>query len=395
VKLLRLPASKVHLGMVLPWNVRDLQGQLLLSKGHLVTDQHMVDELTLRGAFVDEEEVKATVADAARKKLLISGGDPVKSIATATSIFDLWDQTTVALKNILADPASEPDFPARMQTFSLHLQEIFDINPDIGIYRSVRQDNAQHFYYGYTHAVLTAMLCILTARHLDWSKESITSLVNAALTMNMTIFELQGQMAGQDHAPRDKQIAALRSHPADAVEVLKKHGVTDSQWLQAVEQHHERKDGYGYPTGTRDIAEMASILRLADVFIAKITPRTLHSAVAPKEALTQMFRDDKGGPLSTAMIKEFGIYPPGDFVRLASGELGLVVKRTSDARAPIVASITDRQGHLVQKTERHDTGLMEFAIVGEAMDRALLKRLAPERLFGYASAPMVADARVS
>lgn len=392
MKLLRLPASKIHLGMVLPWNVRDLNGLLLLSKGHLVTDQHMVDELLLRGAFVDEEEVKATVADAARKKLLISGGDPVKSIATATSIFDLWDQTTDALKIILADPASEPDFPARMQAFSLHLVEIFDINPDIGIYRAVRQDNAQHFYYGYTHAVLTAMLCILTARHLEWAKDSITTLVNAALTMNMTIFELQGQMASQDHAPREKQLALLRNHPTDAAAILRKNGVTDAQWLQVVEQHHERKDGSGYPTGTTDISEMAAILRLADVFIAKITPRTLHPAVAPKEAFTQLFRDDKGGPLSTAMIKEFGIYPPGDFVRLASGELGIVVKRTSNARAPIVASITDRQGHFVHKTERHDTGQAEFAIVGEAMDHALLKRLAPERLYGYASVPATTEA---
>jgi hypothetical protein len=120
----------------------------------------MVDELLVRGAFVDEEEVKATVAEATRKKLLISGGDPVKSMGKATSIFDLWDQTTDALKIMLTDPASEADFTGRMQVFALHLVEIFDINPDIGIYRSVRQDNAQHFYYGYTHAVLTAMLCI-------------------------------------------------------------------------------------------------------------------------------------------------------------------------------------------------------------------------------------------
>jgi hypothetical protein len=205
----------------------------------------------------------------------------------------------------------------------------------------------------------------------------------------MTIFELQGHMASQDHAPREKQLAALREHPNQAVEILTKNGVTDVDWLRAVAQHHERMDGSGYPTATSDISEMAAILRFADVFVAKITPRTLHPVVAPKEALTQLFRDDNGGPLSTAMIKEFGIYPPGDFVRLASGELGLVVERTSNARAPIVASVTDRQGHLVPKTERRDTGLSEFAIVGEAMDHTLLKRLAPERLYGFASAPGV------
>jgi hypothetical protein len=154
-----------------------------------------------------------------------------------------------------------------------------------------------------------------------------------------------------------------------------------------VAQHHEHPDGTGYPAGIKDISEIATTLRVADVFMAKITPRTLHAAIAPKEAITQLYRDDKGGPLSTALIKEFGIYPPGDFVRLASGELGLVVERTDNARAPIVASITDRVGHPTPKTVRHDTGQAEFAIVGEATDKALLKRLAPERLYGFASAP--------
>jgi hypothetical protein len=39
----------------------------------------------------------------------------------------------------------------------------------------------------------------------------------------------------------------------------------------------------------------------------------------------QLSREDKGGAISTAIIKEFGIYPPGDYVKLASGEQGLVV----------------------------------------------------------------------
>ncbi len=387
VKLLRLPASKVRLGMSLPWNVRDEHCELLLSKGHLVIDQHMLDALLLRGAFVDEEEVRATVAEAAAQKLLISGGDPVKSMGTVTSVFELWDQTTDALKVLLHDTANQADFPDRMQAFALHLVKIFDLDPDIAIYRSVRQDNAQHFYYGYTHAVLTAMLCILISRHLNWPTDSIMSLVKAALTMNMTIFELQGQMASQDFPMRDKQRAALQIHPAQAVEVLEKSGVVDVDWLTAVAQHHERSDGTGYPTGCKDISEFAKALRIADVFMAKVTPRTLHIAVAPKEAITQLYRDDKGGPLSTAMIKEFGIYPPGDFVKLASGELGIVVKRTENARAPIVASITDTAGHPVAKTVRHDTGQTQYAIVGEAMDKILLKRLAPERLYGFASAP--------
>lgn len=387
MKLIRLPASKVRLGMKLPWNVRDEHFQLLLSKGHLVIDQQMLDALLVRGAFVDEEEVRAAVAEAETAKLLISSGDPAKSMNRVSSVFELWDQTTDALMGLLHAPASEADFPGRMEAFALHLVELFDLNPDIAIYRSVRQDNAKNFYYGYTHAVLTAMVCILIARHLGWPKASVMSLLKAALTMNLTIFELQGQMAAQDHPMRDKQRAVLEVHPTQARAWLEKHGVTDPDWLTAVAQHHEHADGSGYPAHCTDMAGIAVALRVADSFMAKITPRTLHAALSPKEAIAQLYRDDKGGPLSTALIKEFGIHPPGDFVKLTSGELGIVVQRTANARAPIVAAITDKAGHPIAKTTRHDTSQTGFAIVESVSDKSLLKRLVPERLYGFVAAP--------
>lgn len=387
MKLLRLPRAKVRLGVALPWNVRDENSVLLLSKGHLVIDEQQLEALLLRGAFVDEEEVRASVAEEAAGKLLISSGDPRKSVANVVSVFGLWDQTTEELKALLAGVGTDADFPARLDTFALHLVTIFDLNPDIAIYRSVRQDNAQNYYYGYTHAVNTAMLCILIARHMAWPTSSVMSLVKAALTMNMAVLELQGQMAAQDHPMRDKQRAALHLHPTQAVEMLQKSGVTDTDWLNAVAQHHEHADGAGYPSGCTDVTDLAAALRMADVFMAKITPRTLRAPVAPKEAITQLYKDDQGGPLSTALIKEFGIYPPGDFVKLASGELGIVVQRTANARAPIVASITDTSAHPVAKTVRHDSGLAEFAIVESVSDKTMLKRLAPERLYGFAAAP--------
>lgn len=383
MKLLRIPRSQVRLGLALPWNVRDDTGTLLLSKGYLVVDQKQLDELLVRGAFVDECEARAAAAEAAAARMLISGGDPAKSVGKEFSLFDLWDRTTETLKALLANPASEPDFPGRLQAFAQHLLELFDSNPDIAIYRAVRQDNAQNFYYGYTHAVLTAMTCILISRHLGWSQAAILSLVKAALTMNMTILELQGQMAAQDHPPRDKQRAALKVHPVQARELLERNGVTDVAWLDAVSQHHEHGDGSGYPTGCTEIGEMAAVLRVADVVMAKIAPRTLHQAVTPKDAIAQLYRDDKGGPLSAAVVKVLGVHPPGDCVKLASGELGIVLQRTANSRTPIVACITDRSGNPVAHTERRDTAQAGFAIVATVNDKTMLKRLAPERLYGF------------
>lgn len=383
MKLLRLPRSKVQLGIALPWNVRDEHSLLLLSKGHIVESEQQLEALLERGAFVDIEEVKAAGA----KATMVSVADPAKTMGAAANVFGLWDQTTDRLVKLMTHVAQQPDFPESIDQFALHIVELVDLNPDIAIYRSVRQDNAKNFYYGYTHAVFTAVLCILMSRHLKWSTVYMMSLVKAALTMNMTILELQGQMAGQEDPMKEKQRALIQQHPVSAVELLQKVGVKDPDWLAAVAQHHERADGTGYPLSCKDIGEIGVALRVADVFMAKISPRVLRTALSPQEAIRQLYREDNGGPISTAIIKEFGIYPPGDFVKLASGELGLVVQRTANARAPIVASITDTDGRPVARTLRHDTAQPGFAIVGSATDKAMLARLPPERLYGYSAAP--------
>ena len=379
VKVLRLPREKVVLGVPLPWSVRDAQGLLLLSKGHIVASEQQLSQILERGAFVDVEEIRAAAAH-------VAAPPSAPTMVTPPNLFDLWNKTAEALRVLLTSPLDKPDFCAQLDVFVARVVSLLDRNINIGIYRAVRQDNAHDFYYGYTHSIHTAVLCILLSRHLGWPESRMLSLVRAALTMNMTILELQGKMAAQDVPMKDSQRAEIRSHPHKTVELLKKLGVTDATWLQAIAQHHEHPEGTGYPTGCTDMSEMAMALRVTDIFMAKISPRALRAALTPQEAIRHLYKEDKGGAISTAIVKEFGIYPPGDFVKLASGELGIVVERTANARAPIVAAITDAAGKPCGRTLRHDTGQAQFAIVGTGSDKAMLKRLPPERLYGFATA---------
>lgn len=380
MKLLQLPRWKVQIGVPLPWPLRDAQGHLLLTKGHIVASEHQLDLLLQRGAFVDAEEVRST--------LLVGHPEPHNVAAAPLNLFSYWDQTTDELKKLLTHVEKQTDFAGHVDEFARHLVELIDLNPDYGIYRCVRQDHDQHFYFGYLHSVHVATLSVLMARHLEWPRERMMSLVKAALTMNLPILELQGQIAAQDEPINEKQRTVIRRHPAETVELLEKAGVKDADWLAAIAQHHERSDGSGYPLGCTAVCDIAAALRVADVFMSKISPRAIRPALSPQEAVRELYREDKGGPISTAIIKEFGIYPPGDFVKLASGELGVVVQRTANARAPIVASITDTNARPFTRTLRHDTGQAEFSIVGNASDKSLLKHLAPERLYGFSTAQL-------
>ena len=376
--LLPLPRSKVKLGVALPWSVRDAGCNLLLSRGHVIESDRQLDALLERGAFVDVEEIKA-----ASLHVAISSGS---TVTTATSLFGLWEHTTTDMFALLAKAPHMPNLPDRINDFALSLIALIDKDVDIALYRTVRQDRAVAFYYGYDHCIHTATLCLLIARHLQWSEAKTMSLFKAALTMNMPILSLQGKMADQNDPVLDSQRAMIRKHPMEAFDWLTASGVTDPDWLLAVQQHHEHADATGYPQGLAVQAEIAIALRVADVFMAKISPRRLRPALTVKDAERQLLKEDHGGPLSGALIKVFGIYPPGDIVKLASGEIGVVMRRSASAKCPIVAAITDVHGKPTVKTIQRDTSQAAYAILGNVADNSLAARMPPERIYGYARA---------
>ena len=97
-----------------------------------------------------------------------------------------------------------------------------------------------------------------------------------------------------------------------------------------------------------------------------------------------MFAEAQGNPVAAAIIKEYGIYPPGNAVMLATGELAVVIRRGATAVTPLAAAITDKAGMPTVGTARRDTGQPAFAIKGAATDLSLVQRVPPERLYGLA-----------
>ena len=116
--------------------------------------------------------------------------------------------------------------------------------------------------------------------------------------------------------------------------------------------------------------------------MAKISPRTDRPPMPIQEAERQLFAETGGSAIAAAVIKEFGIYPPGDFVQLKSGELAVVVRRGAAVNTPTAAAITDRKGMPIVGTTMRDTARPEFAVAGASPDQKLVLRVPPERLFG-------------
>jgi HD-GYP domain-containing protein (c-di-GMP phosphodiesterase class II) len=363
--------SQVRLGEPLPWGVRDAQGQLLLARGHVVANLDQLEALLERGAFVDIEEVRA----AAKRAEAEANKRPL-------GLFALWERLLWQLDRVLRSVADESGFAARMDDLVEQVVTLTDRDPDIALYLTVRQDPKRLTIYALAHSVHCALVARLMGRRLGWPEAQTRTLMKAALTMNIATLDLQGRLAAQGVPATPTQLDQIRAHPTQGVAMLKAAGVDDPVWLEAVAQHHEKPDGGGYPAGLTEVGELARVLRHIDVFMAKMAPRAMRAPLPAQLAARQLFQEDGGGPVSAAIIKEFGIYPPGEFVQLKSGEMAVVVRRSANARTPQAASITDRQGMPMVNTVPRDTGKPEFAIVSVVTDKSLVLRVPPERLYG-------------
>lgn len=365
-------------GVPLPFKVLDSQGRLLLAAGQRVMDLRQLQALLERGACVEYDEVESARA----RRGAAAGDRAVVPSARKQTLFDHWERQTWALDSLLRQLGREPVLVPALEQFADEHIALVDKHLEAALFVCIRQDDKRFALYGLTHALHSATVAVFCARQLGWPVDKIRCLARAALTMNASMLELQSRMAEQPEPPSKRQLDIIRTHTQRSVEALQASGVTDADWLATVADHHEQPGGGGYPRGVGEVGELARVLRMADVFMAKISPRALRAPLLPQVAARQLFQAEQGGPMASALIKALGIYPPGDFVRLRSGEGAIVVRRSAASNAPVVAVLTDAAGRAVSGAPQRDTAQPAFAIVGPLGDRSGQPRIYAEQVYG-------------
>jgi len=98
--------------------------------------------------------------------------------------------------------------------------------------------------------------------------------------------------------------------------------------------HHERWNGDGFPNRLAEakIPKLARIVAIANRYDNLCNPFDLTAAKTPAEAVAHMFKREAGfydPELLQVFVKALGVYPPGSFVALSDGSIGLVIETNS------------------------------------------------------------------
>lgn len=270
---------------------------------------------------------------------------------------DLWPALHRRLQRLGVDLSSSADFQTLLTRINDELTRAFQERPDDSLFVLVQMLHDPRHGYSATHALLSAATCQLTGPLANIQGERLETLSQAALTMNIGMRELQDRLASQAQPLDFEQRQAIERHPTEGVERLRRLGVTDETWLSLVEDHHETPDGRGYPNRKPVRDSLQHLLRMSDLFVARISPRRSRRGLAPNVAVRNLYLEmrDHSGELGAIFAKQMGMYPPGSYVRLQSGETAVVIRRGTRVNCPLTIAVADPIGVPLSPPQVRDT----------------------------------------
>lgn len=397
-----ISASAIRINQPVPFALRDAAGLMLVPRGGVVPSESVRKQLTERGVYIDISDADAfkkalagkmdsMVRDNARigriaqaeaevdpDSVMDNFGVPERARRGDTSL--TWDGLVMKMAAALREPSAE-DFIDRIDRIDEDLLSLISRGADAALLSLIYSATTDSQKYSVRHALLVTTIVELAARHLNgWPREWKATLRRASLTMNIAMTNLQDQLAVQDSATTPQQRELIDSHAARGVAQLRELGVADELWLQAVEHHHTSPPG---PLQTMEPGlQIARLIKRADVFAARLSPRKTRKAMTATAAAKAAYLDENQQPdeAGAAIIKAAGIYPPGCFVRLAGGEVAIVLKRGLRASIPVVACVVGINGIPMSKPAVRDTRHKAYEITGSAAPHEVKVRLSVESL---------------
>lgn len=380
MNLVPVATDSILVGQPLPCALLDENGVLLAGQGFMVTSRQDLELMlgersqiyidadqtdNLRRGYVSRlnnlvREDKS-LGQIAAVQLSPYESSQTKGIEVDSNASD-WLYLQHQAHALLRDNQGDTFLP-RLERLQNELERETQRNPDAALFALIHLSGSEIRHYSATHAMLVSVICGLAARDvLRWPPAHLKALSSAALTMNISMTELQDRLAAQKEPPNPTQLKHIQNHAPRSVDMLQQMGVSDALWLEAVLNHNVKTPGPLAPRS--DGQRLARLIQRADMFAARMSPRVTRAPEAPGVAMQSCYFDENKqiDEAGAALIKAVGIYSPGTYVKLTSQEVAIVVKRGLNTTMPKVAVLINRHGMPTGEPILRDTSQAEYRI---------------------------------
>jgi len=192
----------------------------------------------------------------------------------------------------------------------------------------------------YCHSINVALLSMCIGKRIGLSRCALESLGLSGLFHDLGKLAIPLAIMKKPAKLTKVEENVLRAHSVHGVrQVISLHAPhhRKSQLVFPAFEHHMKLDLTGYPKISNwRLSLFSRIIAIADFFDAITSPRVYRdSFLSPDQAISDMMMRS-GKDFDPILLKVFigmlGFYPPGTFVELDSGEIGIVLDTPQDNR---------------------------------------------------------------
>lgn len=233
--------------------------------------------------------------------------------------------------------------------------------------------------YTYVHSVNVGILITSLVYSMGYSEEQLLEAGIGGLLHDIGKMRVPEHILNKPGRYTTEEFSIMKRHPENGLNILKNANAISDFSKVVIIEHHERFNGKGYPKGidNAEIHDIGFIAAVADVYDAMTTDRIYRPACTPQQTLAMIFQGcniDYSRRIVELFTRHLGIYPVGSFIRLASGEMGVVIRVDKGAiLTPNVLILFDQYGNRLkepieyrlselQKTEHGDRYRIEVSL---------------------------------
>lgn len=240
----------------------------------------------------------------------------------------------------------KPDAPAALRTVEGLAEAVTQNRTALVALTAMRNyDN-----YTFTHMVNVSILTMGQARALGIDGRLLREFGLSALMHDIGKVRTPTEILNKVEKLTEDEFAIIRRHTVDGAEILRRTPEMPILAPVVAFEHHLRLDGTGYPVGARrNGLNLGTMLcGIADVYDAMRSQRAYQRASPTERILTVLKHNDEkqfDANLVRRFVRLLGIYPPGNLVKLSSGEIAVVTRvHAPDPFRPRVRVLFGRDG---------------------------------------------------
>ena len=243
----------------------------------------------------------------------------------------------------------------RLKEFIREICLVIEHNPNV---LSAFTTNPSNKYYPYNHMINTGIIAGLIGNSVGMERDLFFQTVFAAIVHDIGKFTYPDGFLQEPLKENSPAHIKMKYHPVIGTKLLRRAKGVSSLAVLAAYEHHLNLDGSGFPETSENIKPNAvsEIVSVANVY--DNLQRTIKSDNQTSELIyKKLFNMSDRGLISKGFVKHLfhclGVYPPGSFVQLNTGEIAKIIQiNQKDILKPKVKIYKDPYG------EKHEVPIL-------------------------------------